>query len=98
MAHRHVYNTSQIFDAEPDQHWDPVHAEDPYLHFGNNDLIVSKFLHWNFPLTFIKVMECRYEHLICMVFWVLYSLLKYATVLLITTSVYSLSILRLILI
>ncbi|CAO2824255.1 unnamed protein product [Amaranthus hypochondriacus] len=34
MAHRQVYNTSQIFDAEPDQHWDPVHAEDPYLHFA----------------------------------------------------------------
>ncbi|KMT06314.1 hypothetical protein BVRB_7g162360 isoform B [Beta vulgaris subsp. vulgaris] len=34
MAHRHIYNTSQIFEAEPDQHWNIVHPEDPYLHFA----------------------------------------------------------------
>ncbi|CAO2839541.1 unnamed protein product [Amaranthus hypochondriacus] len=30
MAHRHIYNTSQIFDAESDQHWNLLHSEDPY--------------------------------------------------------------------
>ncbi|KNA15708.1 hypothetical protein SOVF_095670 isoform A [Spinacia oleracea] len=35
MAHRHIYNTSsQIFEAEADQHWNLVHSEDPYMHFA----------------------------------------------------------------
>ncbi|KAL2933141.1 E3 ubiquitin-protein ligase MBR2 [Bienertia sinuspersici] len=36
MAHRHIYNTSQIFEAEHDQHWNLVHTEDPYLHFARS--------------------------------------------------------------
>lgn len=43
MAHRHIYNTSQIFEAEPDQHWNIVHPEDPYLHFGNENYIHKLF-------------------------------------------------------
>ncbi|XP_021730609.1 probable E3 ubiquitin-protein ligase ZFP1 [Chenopodium quinoa] len=32
MAHRHIYNTSQIFEADADQPWNLT--EDPYLHFA----------------------------------------------------------------
>lgn len=34
MAHRHMYSTSPIYDAEPDQHWNHLSTEDPYLHFA----------------------------------------------------------------
>ncbi|XP_074312074.1 uncharacterized protein LOC141647683 [Silene latifolia] len=37
MAHRHIYNTSQTFDAEPDQQWNRLHSEDLYLHFARTN-------------------------------------------------------------
>uniref|UniRef100_A0A7C9DZV7 RING-type E3 ubiquitin transferase n=1 Tax=Opuntia streptacantha TaxID=393608 RepID=A0A7C9DZV7_OPUST len=34
MAHRHLYSSSPIFEAEPDQHWNHMPADDPYIHFA----------------------------------------------------------------
>lgn len=36
MAHRHLFSTPQIFEAEPDQQWSRLHTEDPYHHFARN--------------------------------------------------------------
>lgn len=34
MAHRHLYSSSPIFEAEPDQHWNHLPNDDPYIHFA----------------------------------------------------------------
>ncbi|ESW34731.1 hypothetical protein PHAVU_001G176000 [Phaseolus vulgaris] len=34
MGHRHVYNTSPLFEGEPDQNWNHMHIDQHYVHLG----------------------------------------------------------------
>uniref|UniRef100_A0A5B6YQC6 RING-type E3 ubiquitin transferase n=1 Tax=Davidia involucrata TaxID=16924 RepID=A0A5B6YQC6_DAVIN len=34
MGHRHLFNTSQMFEADNDQSWNHLHAEQPYVHLA----------------------------------------------------------------
>ncbi|KAK7396556.1 hypothetical protein VNO78_17644 [Psophocarpus tetragonolobus] len=34
MGHRHLYNTSPIFEGEPDQNWNHMHPDQHYVHLG----------------------------------------------------------------
>ncbi|KAA8518771.1 hypothetical protein F0562_016455 [Nyssa sinensis] len=34
MGHRHLFNTAQMFEADNDQSWNHLHAEQPYVHLA----------------------------------------------------------------
>ncbi|TKY62166.1 E3 ubiquitin-protein ligase MBR2 [Spatholobus suberectus] len=34
MGHRHLYNTSPLFEGEPDQNWSHMHTDQHYVHLG----------------------------------------------------------------
>ncbi|GAB4856720.1 hypothetical protein Ancab_014635 [Ancistrocladus abbreviatus] len=36
MGHRHLFSSSQIFEFENDQHWNPMQVEDPYLNLARS--------------------------------------------------------------
>ncbi|KAK7337049.1 hypothetical protein VNO77_17607 [Canavalia gladiata] len=36
MGHRHVYNTSPLFEGEPDQNWNHMHTDQHYVHHGRS--------------------------------------------------------------
>ncbi|XP_054800814.1 probable E3 ubiquitin-protein ligase ZFP1 isoform X2 [Prosopis cineraria] len=34
MSHRHLYNTSQMFESDHDQNWNSMHTDQQYVHLG----------------------------------------------------------------
>lgn len=44
MGHRHLFNTSQMFDSDHDQNWNHMQAEQSFGHMGNFTIIYYWFI------------------------------------------------------